>query len=98
MKMANYLKDANHLILWPVNKEVAENDLFLCHVGIRARGDMTGKELLNACLEAWQLDKEKCYRLVLVRAQEQVDIPLDSNQTIHEIGLRNGDPLEIVAC
>ncbi|MEW9670017.1 hypothetical protein [Ammoniphilus sp. 3BR4] len=96
--MANYLKDSNHLIVWPVFKEYAENDLFFCNIGVRARYDMTSRELLEACLDAWQLKKDQEYKLCLIRADRQTEIPLDSNQSIREIGLRNGDPLEIMAC
>jgi hypothetical protein len=95
--MANYLQNANHLLVWPVPKEVTENDLFLCNIGIRARYDMTAKELLDACLDAWQLDKEKTYRLCLVRADQYIEIPISAEKNIGEIGIRNGDPLEIIA-
>ncbi|WP_134703372.1 hypothetical protein [Ammoniphilus sp. YIM 78166] len=93
--MANYLKDPNHLLVWPVWKEVTQNDLFFCNIGIRARYDMTGKELLDACVDAWQLAKDRSYKLSLIRADGQRVIPLDTNQSIREIGLRNGDPIEI---
>ncbi|MBA4601399.1 hypothetical protein [Thermoactinomyces mirandus] len=94
--MPNYLKDSNHLLIWPVFKEVTENDLFICNIGVRARYDMTGEELLQACVDAWQLDKDKKYRLRLIRPDQQVDIPPDT--VIKEIGIRNGDPLEIISC
>lgn len=96
--MADYLKGSNHLIVWPLSKETAENDLFFCNIGVRARYDMTGKELLDACLDAWQLPKEQDYTLSLIRAEGQRKIPLDTNQSIREIGIRNGDPLEIASC
>ena len=41
--MANYLKHENQLIVWPVLKEVTENDLFQGNIGLRARYDMTNK-------------------------------------------------------
>ena len=53
-KLANYLKHENQLIVWPVLKEVTENDLLQGNIGLRARYDMTTKELLDACLEAWE--------------------------------------------
>ena len=37
--MANYLKQENQLIVWPVFKEVPENDLFQGNIGLRALGD-----------------------------------------------------------
>ena len=36
--MANYLKQENQLIVWPVLKEVTENDLFQGNIGLRASG------------------------------------------------------------
>ncbi|KAA9028522.1 hypothetical protein [Niallia endozanthoxylica] len=92
--MANYLKQENQLIVWPVLKEVTENDLFQGSIGLRARYDMTNKELLGSCLDAWKADKEKNYRLFLIRADGQVEISL--NGTVKEAGIRNGDYLEIV--
>ena len=32
--MANYLKQENQLIVWPVLREVMENDLFQGNIGI----------------------------------------------------------------
>ena len=93
--MANYLKQENQLIVWPVFKEVTESDLFQGNIGLRALGTMTTKELLEACLEAWQLNKEDNYKLVLVRADKQIEVPLEG--TVKEAGIRNGDFLEIVA-
>ena len=37
--MANYLKQENQLIVWPVFKEVTENDLFQGNIGLRALRD-----------------------------------------------------------
>jgi hypothetical protein len=96
--MNNYLKNLNHLLVWPVLKEVTENDLFFCNIGIRATYEMTGKELLDACLDAWQLNKEKTYRLYVVRADQYIEVPIYEEKNIREIGIRNGDPLEIIAC
>ncbi|GEN36213.1 hypothetical protein [Aneurinibacillus danicus] len=96
--MNNYLKNSNHLLVWPVLKEVTENDLFFCNIGIRATYEMTGKELLDACLDAWQLNKEKTYRLYVVRADQYIEVPIYEEKNIREIGIRNGDPLEIIAC
>jgi hypothetical protein len=94
--MANYLKQENQLIVWPVLKEVTENDLFQGNIGLRALGTMTTKELLEACLEAWKLDKDsKNYKLLLIRADKQIEVPLEG--TVEEAGIRNGDFLEIVA-
>lgn len=93
--MANYLKQENQLIVWPVLKEVTENDLFQGNIGIRALGTMTTKELLEACLDAWKLNKEENYKLFLIRADKQIEISLEG--TVKEAGIRNGDFLEIVA-
>jgi hypothetical protein len=93
--MANYLKQDNQLIVWPVFKEVTESDLFQGNIGLRTLGTMTTKELLEACLEAWKLDKEENYKLVLIRADKQIEVPLEG--TVKEAGIRNGDFLEIVA-
>ncbi|WP_338448711.1 hypothetical protein R4Z09_21195 [Niallia oryzisoli] len=93
--MANYLKQDNHLIVWPVLKEVTENDLFQGNIGIRARYDMTNKELLEACLEAWKANVEKSYTLRLIRADYEIEISLE--QTVKEAGIRNGDYLEIIS-
>ena len=92
--MPNYLKNENNLILWPVLKEVTENDLFQGNIGLRARYDMTMKELLTACLEAWKVDKEGNYRLLVNRAGGGVELSLEG--TVKEAGLRNGDFLEII--
>lgn len=72
-----------------------ENDMFLTYIGVRAHYGMSGKELLQACLEAWQLKPDKPYKLILVREGGTKEISLDKN--IKEIGIRNGDPLQIVA-
>lgn len=93
--MANYLKHENQLIVWPVLQEDAENDLFRCSIAVRARYDMTNKELLDACLNAWQVENEKSYRLLLIRADEEIEVLLD--QTVKEFGIRNGDYLQIIA-
>ncbi|MEB3100253.1 hypothetical protein [Ferviditalea candida] len=89
-----YLQDANHLIVYPVLKTHMENDLFFAYIGVQANYSMTGQDLLAVCLEAWQADRSKDYRLLLIRENEEIDIPL--NQNIKEAGLRNGDPLQIV--
>ena len=93
--MANYLKQENQLIVWPVLKEVTENDLFQGNIGLRALGTMTTRELLEACLDAWKLNKEENYKLFLIRADKQIEISLEG--TVKEAGIRNGDFLEIVA-
>lgn len=93
--MPNYLKHENQLILWPAIQEALESDLFQSHIAIRARYDMTNQELLDTCVETYQMDKEKCYKLFVVRVNEgEIELPL--NQTVAESGLRNGDPLKIV--
>lgn len=94
--MANYLKQPGCLIVWPVLKEVAESDLFLCSIGVRARYDMSGEELLNACLDAWQAPKDRKYRLRLIRAEGERELSADSKITVAESGIRNGDALQIV--
>lgn len=93
--VGNYLKHENHLIVWPVLKEEPESDLFRCSIAVRARYDMKNQELLDACLTAWQVEKQENYQLILIRADEKLDIPLE--QTVKEFGIRNGDYLEIVA-
>jgi hypothetical protein len=93
--MPNYLKNENNLILWPVLKEVTENDLFQGNIGLRARYDMTMEELLTACLEAWKVNREGSYRLLVNRAEGGIELPLEG--TVKEAGLRNGDFLEIIA-
>lgn len=93
--VANYLKHENQLIVWPVLQEDAENDLFRCSIAVRARYDMTNQELLDACLEAWQVENKKSYRLFLIRTNGEVEIPL--NETVKEFGIRNGDYLQIIA-
>jgi len=92
--MPNYLKNDKQLIIWAVLKEVTENDLFQGNIGIRATYDMTNKELLDSCLSAWKVDKDSQYRLVLVRENQAIEIPLEG--TVKDAGIRNGDYLEIV--
>lgn len=94
--MTIFLKQENHLIVWPVLVELAEGDMLLTSIGTRARYDMSTRELLEACLEAWEVTKEHNYRLVLVRGDGKIEISID-NQTVKEAGIRNGDYLEIVA-
>jgi hypothetical protein len=94
--MTIFLKQENHLIVWPVLKELAEGDMLLTHIGTRARFDMSTKELLEACLDSWELPKDKNYRLILVRGDGKSELTLD-NQTIKEAGIRNGDYFEIVS-
>lgn len=93
--MPNYLKHENQLIVWPVLKEVTENDLFQGPIGLRARYNMTNQELLDASLEAWKVKNDNDYRLLLVRANGGVELPL--HQTVKEAGIRNGDYLEIAS-
>jgi len=93
--MANYLKQGNQLIVWPVLREVMENDLFQGNIGIRTHHDMTTKELFQACLEAWKVKADGKYKLILIRAEGQSEISLEG--TVKEAGIRNGDFLEIVA-
>jgi hypothetical protein len=93
--VANYLKHKNNLIVWPASQEALESDLFHGNIALNARYDMTNKELLDACVEALHLNKNKSYRILLIRANGEVELSL--NQTVAEAGLRNGDPLKIVA-
>lgn len=93
--MTIFLKQENHLIVWPVLKELSEGDMLLTSIGTRARYDMSTRELMEACLEAWEVTKEQNYRLVLVRGDGKIEISL-GDQTIKEAGIRNGDYLEIV--
>jgi uncharacterized ubiquitin-like protein YukD len=95
-KLANYLKHENQLIVWPVLKELTENDMLVGNLGLRARYDMSIRELLDACLEAWEVTENKNYRLVLIRADGEHEIS-SADQTVKEAGLRNGDHLEIVS-
>jgi hypothetical protein len=94
-EMPNYLKHENQLIVWPVLKEVTENDLFQGPIGLRARYNMTNQELLDDCLQAWKVKDDNHYHLLLIRADGGVELPL--NQTVKEAGIRNGDYLEIVS-
>jgi hypothetical protein len=92
--MPNYLKHENHLIIWPVLVPEAENELCTSYIGLKARYDMSTKELLNDALDIYKADKEKNYRLLLKRAGGDQEIPLD--ETVKEAGLRNGDFLQII--
>lgn len=93
--MPNYLKHENQLILWPVLKESYDSDLSQGYIALRARYDMTTDELFNACLDAWKVDKEKNYQLILVRVNGEIPIPM--NSTVREAGLRDGDYIHIIA-
>jgi phage gp36-like protein len=92
--MANYLKHDNHLIVWPVLTPDTESELCTSHIGMRARYNMLTKELLDDCLEMYKADTEKSYRFVLKRAAGDIEIPLD--QTVEEVGMRNGDYLHTI--
>ena len=92
--MPNYLKHENQLIVWPVLMPEAENELCTSYIGLRARYDMSTKELLNDALDIYKADKEKNYRVLLKRAAGDQEIPLD--ETVKEAGLRNGDFLQII--
>lgn len=91
----NYLKQENQIIVWAVLKEDQETDLFRCNIGVPTNLEMTNKELLDACLAAWEVKNEKKYRLLLIRANGEIDVPL--NQTLKDVGMRNGDYLQLVA-
>ena len=93
--MVNYLKDGKHLIVWPVLVPTTENELLTSHIGLKARYNMTTKELFQACLEAWKVNEDGKYKLILIRAEGQSEISLEG--TVKEAGIRNGDFLEIVA-
>ena len=91
--MPNYLKNENNLIVWHVlNRETEMNP---SNIGLPTNFDMTTNELLEACLDTYQADKEKKYRFFLKRGQGDRDIPL--GVTLKEAGIRNGDYIEIVA-
>lgn len=92
--MANYLKDENQLIVWPVWNEATESDSFQGNIGIKIRYDLTNKELLQECLNAWKIDVDKGYCLFLVRAEGKKEISLED--TVKNTGIHNGDFLEIV--
>lgn len=93
--MVNYLKDQNHLIVWPVLAPESENELCTSHIGMRARYDMLASELLDECLALYKADQNKNYRFMIKRAAGDMEIPL--NVTVKEAGMRNGDYLKIVA-
>ena len=93
--MPNYLKNENHLIVWPVLKDTYYNDLCICNLVMRARYDMTTNELLENCLEIYEIDKEKNYELILNRADGDSVVPM--NITVKEAGLRNGDYLTVIS-
>ena len=63
--MANYLKHENQLIVWPVLKEVTENDLFQGNIGLRARYDMTTKELLEVLFRRMESKQGKELSFIL---------------------------------
>ncbi len=73
-KLTNYLKHENQLIVWPVLKELTENDMLVGNIGLRARYDMSIRELLDASLEAWEVTENNNYRLVLIRADGEHEI------------------------
>jgi hypothetical protein len=92
--MPNYLKHENHLIVWPVLVPEVENELCTSYIGLKARYDMSTKELLHEALEIYRADKKKNYRLLLKRATGDQEISLD--RTVKEAGMRNGDFLQII--
>lgn len=69
------------------------NELDKSYTGMRVQDNMTTKELLDAIIDTYQVDKEKNYRMVLRRSQGEMDIPLE--QTLKEAGIRNGDYFDI---
>ena len=91
--MPNYLKHDNQLIVWHVLSR--ENEMNPSNIGMPTRYDLTTNQLLEACLDTYQADKEKKYRFVLKRGQGDIEIPL--GVTLKEAGIRNGDYIEIVA-
>ena len=46
--MANYLKQENQLIVWPVLKEVTENDLFQGNIGIRTHHRYDNERIVSS--------------------------------------------------
>ena len=91
--MPNYLKHDNQLIVWHVLSR--ENEMNPSNIGMPTRYDLTTNQLLEACLDTYQADKEKKYRFFLKRGQGDMDIPL--GVTLKEAGIRNGDFIEIVS-
>jgi hypothetical protein len=91
--MGNFLQNENHLIVWPLLQESYESDLSQGYIALRARYDMTTDELFQSCLEAWKVNNDKNYQLILVRVDGEKEVPL--NCTVKEAGLRNGDYLHI---
>ena len=91
--MPNYLKHDNQLIVWHVLSR--ENEMNPSNIGLPTRLDVTTDQLLEACLDTYQADKEKNYRFFLKRGQGDMDIPL--GVTLKEAGIRNGDYIEIAA-
>lgn len=90
--MTNYLKLDNSLVVWHVQK--IDNELDKSYIGMRVQSDITIKELLDAILNTYQVDKNKNYQIVLRRAQGIIDIPLE--KSLEEAGIRNGDYFDII--
>jgi hypothetical protein len=91
----DYLKNENHLIVWFVLRPEIETELGTSYLGMRARYNMTTNELLQQMLDTYKADKEKNYRFVLKRAAGDIEISLE--KTVREVGIRNGDCLQIIA-
>ncbi|WP_394236394.1 EsaB/YukD family protein [Niallia oryzisoli] len=91
----DYLKDENNLIVWFVLRPEIETELGTSYLGMRARQDMTTKELFYQILDTYKADKEKNYRFVLKRAAGDIELSLD--QTVRDAGMRNGDCLQVIA-
>ncbi|WP_071394113.1 hypothetical protein [Bacillus tuaregi] len=89
----DYLKDQNHLIVWFV-LEPETDTLSTSYLGKRARLDMTTMELLQEILDDYKADKEKNYRFVLKRGTEDVELSLE--KTLQDVGMRNGDYLQVI--
>lgn len=74
---------------------VTFDDRFLCHQGVRAQPDMTGKQLLDTVIGMWGLPGDRQYRLVRVHPAGSREVDLE--RTLGENGVRDGDPLDIHA-
>lgn len=90
-----YLHDKNNLLVSVVPRNLTGGDEFLTYISIRAKFTMTGRELLDSALEAWNIiGDEQDYHLVAMREDGEKVVPLEQN--IKDIGIHNGSPLQIV--
>jgi hypothetical protein len=90
-----FIQEKNNLLVSVVPKHLIGGDRHLIYLSVRANYNMTGKELLDQALEAWNLqDDGKEYRLVAMRPDGEIPVSLEKN--LKESGLHNGSPLQIV--